>query len=153
MPSLQRGGTAAQIRSGDFGRGRDSAPPAIEAHRGLTRPSRGCNRVCLLPAWSRAASPCQQYRSPGNRRTDFLLSAIRPLAAKWVWASARNKASGCRSRQARRSACPTHGWVKSSPQPVVANSPRWRSALRCAVILIYPRSKIELPRSQRNSHG
>ena len=34
---------------------------------------------------------------------------------KWVRASARKKAFGCRSRQAKRSACPTRGWVKSPP--------------------------------------
>ena len=31
---------------------------------------------------------------------------------KWAWASARKKAFGSRLRQAKRSACPTRGWVK-----------------------------------------
>ena len=38
------------------------------------------------------------------------------LAIQWVRASARN-CVGCRSRQARRSACPTRGWVKSLVPP------------------------------------
>lgn len=39
------------------------------------------------------------------------------LTVKWVWASARKKAFDCRSRQAKRSACPTRGWVKQLPRP------------------------------------
>lgn len=35
------------------------------------------------------------------------------LTVKWVWASARKKAFDCRSRQAKRSACPTQGWANT----------------------------------------
>ena len=49
---------------------------------------------------------------------------------KWVRASARKKAFGCRSRQAKRSACPTRGWVKSSLRPIAANGHRWPAVLR-----------------------
>ena len=37
---------------------------------------------------------------------------------KWAWASARKKAFGSRLRQAKRSACPTRGWVKFAPPAV-----------------------------------
>lgn len=37
------------------------------------------------------------------------------VSGKWVRASARKKAFGSRLRQAKCSACPTQGWVKSSP--------------------------------------
>ena len=39
-----------------------------------------------------------------------------PVSRKWVRASARKKAFGSRSRQAKCSACPTQGWVKSFPR-------------------------------------
>ena len=38
-----------------------------------------------------------------------------PVRRKWVRASARKHAFGSRSRQAKRSACPTQGWVKLPP--------------------------------------
>ena len=38
-----------------------------------------------------------------------------PVSRKWVRASARKKAFGSRSRQAKCSACPTQGWVKLPP--------------------------------------
>ena len=44
---------------------------------------------------------------------------------KWAWASARKKAFGGRLRQAKRSACPTRGWVKSYLLPVAADGYRW----------------------------
>lgn len=44
---------------------------------------------------------------------------------KWAWASARKKAFGSRLRQAKRSACPTRGWVKSYLLPVAADGYRW----------------------------
>ena len=37
------------------------------------------------------------------------------VSGKWVRASARKKAFGSRLGQAKRSACPTQGWVKSVP--------------------------------------
>ena len=37
-----------------------------------------------------------------------------PVSGKWVRASARKHAFGSRLRQAKCSACPTQGWVKSS---------------------------------------
>ena len=40
------------------------------------------------------------------------------------------KAFGRRLRQAKRSACPTRGWVKSSPEPVAADGPKRLSILR-----------------------
>ena len=52
------------------------------------------------------------------------------LQIKWVRASARKKAFGSRLRQAKRSACPTRGWVKSSLRPIAADGPRCPSALR-----------------------
>ena len=51
------------------------------------------------------------------------------VSGKWVRASARKKAFGSRSRQAKCSACPTRGWVKSSPHHC-----RLLSALRGDVV-------------------
>lgn len=55
------------------------------------------------------------------------------VSGKWVRASARKKAFGSRSRQAKRSACPTQGWVKSSPHHC-----RSLSALRGDVVWFFP---------------
>lgn len=55
------------------------------------------------------------------------------VSGKWVRASARKKAFGSRSRQAKCSACPTRGWVKSSPHHC-----RSLSALRGDVVWFFP---------------
>ena len=39
-------GTAAKIRSGDFGRGRNPASSVIGPHRGSHGPDRGCSCIC-----------------------------------------------------------------------------------------------------------
>ncbi len=49
--------------------------------------------------------PCRERRTQrltGGNTVEFF-----SLRSQWVWASARRKAPGCRSRQAKRSACPT----------------------------------------------
>ena len=55
------------------------------------------------------------------------------VSRKWVRASARKKAFGSRLRQAKCSACPTQGWVKSSPHHC-----RSLSALRGDVVWFFP---------------
>ena len=55
------------------------------------------------------------------------------LSGKWVRASARKKAFGSRPGQAKCSACPTQGWVKSSPHHC-----RSLSALRGDVVWFFP---------------
>ena len=56
------------------------------------------------------------------------------VSGKWVRASARKKAFGSRSRQAKCSACPTQGWVKSPP-----HHRRFLSARRGDVVWFFPR--------------
>ena len=55
--------------------------------------------------------------------------ALPPVREKWVRASARKKAFGSRLRQAKCSACPTQGWVKS-----LSHHCRLLSALRGDVV-------------------
>lgn len=66
-------------------------------------------------------------------RPDFLAGPVPVLGCltvKWVWASARKKAFDCRSRQAKRSACPTQGWVKLAPPDRASTGGSGFSALR-----------------------
>ena len=88
-----------------FHKGANSAPnPARTSRQGqglcpsrnrgtqrLTRPNRGYGCVCPLPAWPGAASPCQQHRNIDNWQGRFSSLYLRPLAAKWVRASARKR--------------------------------------------------------------
>lgn len=101
---------------------------------------------CLpSPARKRAHRALQAGTPPLRPQLVFLcfsVSFLRPallagpvpvlgcLTVKWVWASARKKAFGCRSRQAKRSACPTRGWVK--PASPDRGSTDGSSALRTA---------------------
>ena len=91
--------------------GQGLCPSRNRGTQGLTRPYRGYDRVCPLPAWPREAFPYQQHRNPGNRRTDFLLSVFGPWPQSGSGLLPGNCVGG-RLPQAKRSACPTRGWVK-----------------------------------------
>ena len=60
------------------------------------------------------------------------------LQIKWVRASARKKAFGSRLRQAKRSACPTRGWVKPRSPAVQVLAAQALSALRGDVVWFFP---------------
>ena len=84
------------------------------------------------------------------------------LTVKWVWASARKKAFGCRSRQAKRSACPTRGWKKPAPSRLPLTDTG--SSLRCGemrnfgvILLLFrtspPKKRAESVQIRREGQG
>lgn len=83
----------------------------------------------------------------GQRPVSF--SALRPLAAKWVRASARN----CVRRIAGRDACPTRGWVKPASLVMRVTASQVRSALREQHFGVIPRPfhPLENPQNGPNS--
>lgn len=72
----RNGGTAAHVGLGLFGRGQGLCPSHDRGTQRLTRPNRGYGCVCPLPAWPRAASPCQRHRDPRDRQSCFFLSVF-----------------------------------------------------------------------------